>query len=143
MPTNPKSEKDRKRRTVAKGVLEGKKPAAIAREIGCTERHARRLQAEPATQMLITELMRPYRVRLSRLVPKAIRAVERGLVAQKTTKSDAGAQLLAVRRAKDLLVLAQGEKQTEQQSTGQVTWEEFQIMYKRRIETREAEHAAA
>ena len=108
MPTSPKSEHERKRRVVARGTLQGMKTAAIAQQAGCGPRHVRTLRAEEATQVLISDLLRPYREDLRRLIPKAIRAVECALVAQKTTRSDCAARLRAVRRLQDLLLLAQG-----------------------------------
>ncbi|HUK91203.1 MAG TPA: hypothetical protein VLZ81_12430, partial [Blastocatellia bacterium] len=100
----PKSEPERKRRVVARATLRGMKTAAIAQEAGCGARHVRILQAEEATQVLIRNLLRPYRENLRRLIPTAIRAVHRGLQAQKTTHSDIAAQMLAVRLAQDLLL---------------------------------------
>ena len=108
MPTCPKSEHERKRRVVARGTLQGKKTAAITQEAGCGERHVRTIQAEKATQVLISNLLRPYHENLRRLIPKAIRAVHRGLQAQKTTRSDIAVQMRAVRRARDLLVQHEG-----------------------------------
>jgi len=96
------------RRVVARGTLQGKKAAAIAQEAGCGERHVRTIQTEEATQVLISNLLRPYRENLRRLIPKAIRAVHRVLQAQKTTRSDFAAQMLPVLRVRDLLLLAQG-----------------------------------
>src|SRR5579862_2527875 len=60
MPTSPKSEYERKRRVVAGGILQGKKTAVIAREAGCGPRHVRTLRAEEATQVLISDLLRPH-----------------------------------------------------------------------------------
>jgi hypothetical protein len=111
MSTSPQSEHERKRHVVALGTLLGTKTAVIAQEAGCGPRHVRTLRAEEATQVLISDLLRPYREDLRRLIPKAISAVERALVAQKTTRSDHAAQLLAVGRLQHLLLLAQGAVQ--------------------------------
>jgi len=137
MAISTQSEKERKRRIVAGGRIQGKAQAAIAREAGCSIRHVQRLSAEPETQLLIRDLLAPYRARLQQLVPKAIRAVERGLVAQKVTRSNHAVQLHAVRRAKDLLVLAQGElpPPVHDEPLGQITWEEYLVMYHKRMGT--------
>ena len=86
----------------------GPKKAVIAQEAGCGERHVRTILAEEATQILIRNLLRPYRENLRRLIPRVICAVDRGLQAQKATRSDIATQMLAVRRARDLLVQHEG-----------------------------------
>ena len=138
MAISTQSEKERKRRIVVVGRIQGKAQAAIAREAGCSIRHVQRLSAEPETQLLIRDLLAPYRARLQQLVPKAIRAVECGLVAQKVTRSNHAVQLHAVRRAKDSLVLAQGElpPPVHGEPLGQMTWwEEYLVMYHKRMDT--------
>jgi hypothetical protein len=139
MSTSSQFEHERKRRVVAGGTLQGKKTAVIAREAGCGPRHVRTLRAEEATQVLISDLLRPYREDLCRLIPKAISAVERGLVAQKTTRSDHAAQLLAVGRLQRLLLLAQGAVHPAPAAgAGHVTFEEFELKYRK--ENTESEH---
>lgn len=108
MSTCSKFEHERKRLVVAGGRLLGNRTAAIAKQVGCSERHVRTILAEEATQILISNLLGPYREDLRRLIPKVIRALYRGLQAQKTTRSDMAAQMRAVGRGLDLLRLAQG-----------------------------------
>lgn len=134
MPTGSKSEKERKRRIVAAGVVAGKKPTAIAREAGCKTRHAQRLADEPATQFLITEMMRPHHKKLAKLVEKSITAVSLALGAKTTDKHDHSARLRAVGRTKQLLELAQGQAAEGAGEGGLVTWEEFTLLYRKRTE---------
>lgn len=134
MPTGSKSEKEAKRRIVAKGVVAGKKVRAIAAEAGCNTRHVQRLRDEPATQFLITDLMKPHRAKLAKLVDKSITAVGLALVAKTTDKHDHMARLRAVGRTKQLLEMAEGTKPEPGADAGQVTWEEFTVMYRRRTE---------
>jgi hypothetical protein len=66
MSISTQSEKERKRQLVAGGRIQGKAPAAIAREAGCSIRHVRRLSVEPETQLLIRDLLAPYKPGLAR-----------------------------------------------------------------------------
>lgn len=145
MATGTKPNKERKRRAVVAGVLAGKSLADIAEEAGCGKRHAQRLRAEPETQLLITDLMRPYHAALERLVPRVIRAINRGLTAQKTTRSDLPVQLLAVRRAKDVLLLAQGTVASAPASAATpgttTTWEEIKVRYRKYAEEEQRDAA--
>ncbi len=133
MPKATKAEKEQKRRKVATGAVAGKTTRVVARDAGCTPRHAQRLANEPATQFLITEALAPHRAKLSRLAEKAIRCVESGLRAVKTTNVDHFTRLRAVERYADLLGLAQGKK-TEDLDANRplVTWEEFIVLYRAR-----------
>jgi hypothetical protein len=108
----------------------GKPTNAIAREAGCTPRHAQRLASEPETQFLITEALRPHRKRLERMAAHAIRVVDSGLRANKKTPIDHFTRLRAVERYADLMQLAQGKK-TEDLDANRpmVTWEEFIVLY--------------
>jgi hypothetical protein len=136
MATSTRTAKERKRRTVAAGLVQGQPMEVVALEAGCGKRHAQRLAAEPETRFLIADLMRPHHERLRMLIPKMLRAIERGLVAQKTTRSDLPVQLIAARRAKDFLLLAQGPAKTaEQAATRETTWEEFMISYRKHTST--------
>ena len=133
MPRNTKAEKEAKRRIVARGVVAGKKTRAIAREAGCKERHVERLAAEPATQLIVTELMRPHHKKLATLAKKAVAAVERGLDA-KTRRGTPihEIQLRAVGRFADLAHLAQGDQVASSDEAGLVTWEQFLVLYRSR-----------
>lgn len=135
MPSGSKHGKEAKRRVVAEGLIKGEKKSAIAQKAGCSLRHAQDIAAEPATQVLVTQLLAPYRVRMRRLVPKVLNAIEKALVARTTDKSDHPARLRAVGRAAQLLEMAQGgkvETRTDD-GAGLVTWEEFQVLYRRRV----------
>lgn len=139
MPRATRTEKERKRAVVAKGLAAGKKPRAIAAEANCGTRHVERLAAEPATQFLIAEAMRPHHDKLRDLAKKAVAAVDRGLTAR-TPRSNMPMheiQLRAVGRCAELLHLAQGDKPVEPDGNGLVTWQEFVLLYRSRTETRE------
>ena len=67
------------------------------------------------------------------LIPKCLAAINRGLAAKKKTTEDVPAQMQAVRRARDLLLLAQGKPPEAEpgDDRAQVTWEEFDLVYRR------------
>ena len=139
MPRATKTEKERKRAVVARGLAAGKKPKAIAAEANCGTRHVERLAAEPATQFLIAEAMRPHHEKLRDLAKKAVAAVDRGLTARNTRNRPVHEiQLRAVGRFGELLHLAQGDKPPEPDSRGLVTWQEFVLLYRSRTETHES-----
>ena len=128
------SEKEAKRRVIAKGVVAGKSAKAIATEAGCTRRHVERLKDEPATAFLITEIMRPYHERLQKMALVAIQAVESAMKATHDgCLPDHDVRLRGVRRYRDLAELAQGKPSDQaEQGTGLVTWEEFEVLYRKR-----------
>jgi len=131
MPRSTKAEKETKRRKVATGAVAGKPTRAIAREAGCTPRHAQRLASEPATQFLITEALRPHRARLTKLAGQALAVVASGLRAKKKTPIDHFTRLRSVERLGDLLELAQGKKTEDLEAARpQWTWEEFVVLYR-------------
>lgn len=136
MPRGSKGTKEAKRRVVARGIVKGKTTKAIAREAGCAERHVERLAAEPATEFLITEIMRPHRERLEKLAKKSIDAVDEALSATYIKgKPNHEIRLRAVRRYRDLAEMAQGKPSDElEQTSGLVTWEEFVVLYRRRTD---------
>ena len=134
MAQSSKSEKERKRRVVARGLARGKSPKAIAKLAGCKTRHVQKLAKEPETTFLVREIMRPHYARLSRLVPKAITAVEGGLTAK--TRSGTAIhemRLRAVGRFGQLMRMAEGQEPADPSTHGQVTWEEFVVLYHRRV----------
>jgi hypothetical protein len=135
MPRGTRADKEAKRRAVAKGVAEGKSATAIAKEAGCKRRHVERLKQEPETQLLITEMLRPHRRKLEKLVEGALAVVGAGLKAKVGTRVDHEIRLRSVGRVKQLLELAQGgqvEKPSE--GAGLVTWEEFVVLYRKKVE---------
>ena len=81
MPQGSRAEKEWKRRAVAVAKLLGAGTRATARHIGCSERHVQRLAAEPETQFLIAEALRPFHATLDRLVAKVITVVDEALSA--------------------------------------------------------------
>jgi hypothetical protein len=135
MPRKANPEKEKKRRTVAKGVVAGKSTKTIARKAKCSARHVERLAKEPETQFLITEALRPQQTRLAKLATKVITAVDKALTAMKTDKVDHTSRLRAVERYGELLELAQGKPPAQDNQTSgesrQFTWEEFVVMYRR------------
>jgi hypothetical protein len=141
----PKAEKERKRRTVATGIVAGETTAAIAKKAGCSARNVQRLAAEPATQFIITEALRPHRAKLEKLAQRAILAIERALIAHKTDTADHVVRMRAVERYGDLLTMAQGKppepKTTEVDGIPQLTWEEFTLLYQSRRVTASADQS--
>lgn len=136
--------KERKRRVVAAGVAAGADRDVIAAAAGCSTRHVNELASEPATRFLIEEILQPHRKQLTRLAGRAIRAVERAMVAQVNTRADHPVQLRAVGRWGQLVQLAQGgaiDKPLPAPSTS-VTWEEYTVMY-RKYQQRTANAGAA
>jgi len=138
MPSGTKTEKALKRRVVAAGAIAGKPTKAIAAKAGCSSRHVARLAAEAETQFLIAEAFRPQREKLRLMAKRAVSAVERGLKAQKKTKSDHVVQLRAVARYADLVELAAGNATSQSRESGKgrrlVTWEEFLVIGRGRTE---------
>jgi hypothetical protein len=135
MPRGSKAAKEAKRRTVAKGIVAGKSTAQIAKDAACNTRHVERLAAEPETQLLITDLMKPHRAKLECLVEKAIAAVDSALVAKRTDKADHMARLRAVGRTRDLVTMAAGKPHEETDAGGGlVTWEEFVVLYRKKTQ---------
>src|SRR5580704_2327175 len=84
MPTSSQAEKERKRYIVAVGVITGKSRAVIAQEAGCQARHVRRLAQDLPTRLLISDLLRPYQLRLARCMVLAVNAIVRALDALTT-----------------------------------------------------------
>ena len=68
-----KPEQSAKRRAVVKGAIAGRAAGAIAKDAGCTERRVRRLLADPETQFLIGEVMRPHRDKLRLMAKRGLR----------------------------------------------------------------------
>jgi hypothetical protein len=138
MPSGSKSQNAAKRRVVAKGAIAGQPASAIAAEAGCSERHVRRLLAEPETQFLISDVMQPHREVLRLMAKRAVAAVERGMKAQKKTKADHFTQLRAVERYGELLELAEGERKPEgrknEKGRNIVTWTELLEIARKRKE---------
>jgi hypothetical protein len=56
--------KEKRRRTVARGILGGQRTKDIARSAGTTPRTGQRLAAEPETRRLIADLLKPHWKRL-------------------------------------------------------------------------------
>jgi hypothetical protein len=127
-----------KRRAVAAGAILGVPAAAIAQQVGYSERQVRRTLADPATQFLIADIMRPHRDKLRLMAKRAVAVVERGMKAQKKDKADHFTQLRAVERFGELLELAGGEsaaaKAKEKGGRQLVTWEEFLLIGRGRQE---------
>jgi hypothetical protein len=135
MPRGTKASKERKRHIVAKGKVAGTKTKKIAAEAGCHPRHVERLSHDPATQILVAQLMRPYHDELASIVERSILAVNEALIAKtQRGKPNHEIRLRAVGRASELLHLAQGDKPADPATVGMVTWEEFVVMYRRRTE---------
>lgn len=137
MARGSEAEKEKKRRAVAKGVVEGKPLSKIAREAGCHKRYAQKLSKEPETRFLIAAMLVPHREKLAKLGLKAILVVNRALGAQRTDKADHIVRLRAVERYRDLLELAQGTKDPEaDERLGLVTWPQFTALYMQRTQRR-------
>ena len=134
MPQGSRAEKDYKRRVIVEAKLLGMGTRATARHIGCSERHVRRLAAEPQTRFLIAQALRPYHAKLNQLAVKVLTVLEEAMTARKTDEADHLTRLRAVERYCELLVMAQGELQERQ-----VTWEELTELYRA---TKERERAA-
>src|ERR1035441_5417325 len=83
MSQGSRAEKEQKRHAVAFARLAGQGTRATARQIGCSERYVRRLAAEPETQFLITETLRPHIAKLLQLMPKALAVIEEAMSAMK------------------------------------------------------------
>ena len=107
---------------------------AIAAAAHVKPRAAYRLAAEPETQFLIRELMRPHHAKLKRMTQKAITAVNSALVAKEGRKACHETRLHAVDRYCDLMHLAEGQKPPDAEDIGLVTWEQFVVLYQRRTE---------
>ncbi len=123
MPRGTRVSKERKRVAVARQLVAGANPPAIAREVGCSPQHVQALAREPETQALIRDIMAPHRKRLAKMATRAINAVDKALIAQKTDRMDHAARMRAVRRYGDLLELADGGKRHDPagESGGQFT----------------------
>src|ERR1035438_10322923 len=109
MSQGSRAEKEHKRHAVAFARLAGPGTRATARQIGCSERYVRRLAAEPETQFLITEALRPHIAKLLQFMPKALAVIEEGMSAMKKDQVDHLTRLRAVERFCELLEMAQGE----------------------------------
>jgi hypothetical protein len=138
MAGHSKAEKEQKRRTVAASVLAGNGTRITARKAGCSERYVRRLAAEPETQFIITESLRPHRAKLQRLATKVIAAIDEALSAKKTDEADHVSRLRAVERYGAVMELAQGKlppDTVDDKAMPQYTWEEFVALYATRRQT--------
>lgn len=139
MPKASRGAKEQKRRVVARGVVAGKSTRAIAAEAGCNPRHVRHLAAEPETEFLIREIMRPYYDRLAKMAKSALIAVDGALKAEigrgRFKRPDHEIRLRAIGRFRTLAEMAQGKPSLEAEGpTGLVTWEEFVVLYRKRTE---------
>lgn len=110
MPRHSRAEKEWKRRAVAAGVIAGQRTTMIARDLGCSRRHVRRLAAETETRFLIAETLRPFVAQLVAPISRMLTAIGEGLVATKNDKADHLTRLRAVERSCELLELAEGGK---------------------------------
>jgi hypothetical protein len=139
-----KAAKEAKREIVAAGIVAGKSATEIAQAADCNPRHVQRVAAEPETQFLVTELLRPHRQELADLATDVIRAVQGGLKAAvndievgtdgKKRLIDHSVRLRAVQRYRDLVNLAQGAEPPPATDRSLVTWEEYVVLYNRRTE---------
>jgi hypothetical protein len=129
-----KAAKEAKREIVAAGIVAGKSATEIAQAADCNPRHVQRVAAEPETQFLVTELLRPHRQELADLATDVIRAVQGGLNALVTDPEDHTVRLRAVQRYRDLVNLAQGAEPPPATDRSLVTWEEYVVLYNRRTE---------
>lgn len=139
MARGTKAQKEAKRRIVAKGVVAGQPLSKIAREAKTSKRHVERLAAEEATQIIITELFKPHRDRLVKIVDKSITAVEQGLTAKiGSKKPDHVVRLRAVGRARQVLEMAEGTRSDGEDSPAKKfngTMEELLVLYRKTITT--------
>ncbi len=132
MPTGSKGEKERKRRIVAKGIAAGKRTKAIAKEAKCTTRHVQALAKEPATRIIITELLAPYRAQMEAAIPLVLQAIKAGLKAKKTDSADHKTRLRATDKLHKYMELAQGVQVSAEREG--VTVEELTVLYKRYLD---------
>ena len=109
MPQGSRAEKEHKRHAVAVAKLVDQGTRATARRIGCSERHVRRLAAEPETRFLITEALRPHHAALTQLAARAITVIEEAMSAMKTDEADHRTRLRAVERYCELAELCTGQ----------------------------------
>src|ERR1035441_9167628 len=144
MSQGSRAEKEQKRHAVAFARLAGQGTRDNARPIGCSERYVRRLAAEPETQFLITEALRPHIAKLLQFMPKALAVIEEGMSAMKKDQVDHLTRLRALERFCKLLEMAQGKEQEKVTPTaGQMTWEEFGERYEARQERTRGEEDGA
>lgn len=133
MPKASKAEHERKRLIVAKGKVAGKKRPAIAQEANCSESQVTKIEREPATQLLVADLMRPHHRAIEKLAAKAVKAVERGLEAKTANgRHIHEIQLRAVGRFAELAHLAQGADKVSDNDSGLITWQQFVLIYNQR-----------
>jgi hypothetical protein len=135
MPTGTRAGKERKRRTVASGVIAGQATDQIAAAAGCKSRYVQRLANDPETQFLITEALAPHRAKLARMAVRAVNTVDKALIAKRSDKRDHMVCLRAVERYGELLALAAGKPKDAAADDGTVTWEQFTLMYEKRTVT--------
>jgi hypothetical protein len=128
-----KPEQESRRRRVAAAVVAGKQTKVIAQAEGLTRRRVQRIAAQPATRLLIAELMQPHHQKLRELAAEAVKAVERGLKAKTSGgRHEHEIQLRAVGRFGDLAHLAQGSDRPQGDGEGLVTWQRFIVLYEQR-----------
>lgn len=132
--------KKTKRQLVAAGKIAGKSSEQIATEAGCSERHVKRLAAEPETKIVVRDLLSKHQAKLKRLVEKSLTSIERSLDATpNSTKHDHRTQLAGAAELRAWASLLKGDVKTLAESGDlgglpQVTWEEFQLIYRRRTD---------
>ena len=124
----PKAAHVRRRRIVAAGKVAGKTNHAIAKEAGVRSATAARIAREPATRLLIEELLEPEYGRIRKLAHKAVSAVERALDARNSRGRHLyEIQLRGVGRFATLAHLAAGDRPPEPQAPGTMTWQQFVV----------------
>jgi hypothetical protein len=132
--------KEARRRTVAKGIIAGKKTKDIAREAQTTPRTVQRIQNEPETRRLIADLLKPHWKRFDKSIIAALNAIDRALRAMKKDRVDHGMRLRATERLGQYLELAQTGTRAGQP---EITWEQFVRLYHKRQQQLAAEREAA
>ena len=123
-----KVERTRKQRIVAAGKVAGKRTRDIAREVGVQPNQVARIARNPATRLLIEELLEPEYDRIRKLAHKAVSAVDRALEAKNSRgKHLYEIQLRGVGRFATLAHLAVGDQPPAQQAPGVMTWQQFLV----------------
>jgi hypothetical protein len=99
---------------------------AIAKAAGCGPRYVQRLAAEPATRMIIAELLQPYQRELEAAIRLALAAILAALKAKHGDPTDHATRLRATEMLRAYLELAQGG---EAPPRAGATWEDIKIAY--------------
>lgn len=109
MPRAPKITAEARKQRTAANLLrpDPLRAAELANTMGVKARTVTRLASDPAVRAIAVGMLEPHRAALARLVPKAIRVIEKALEARIAKGADHAVRLQAVDRLRRMVDLVE------------------------------------